>query len=102
MDHNDWLKCLKVSSLLLPVPPSLPPTVESKHPTRHRHARWLLTEVLSHRHRELRPSFRLGISGPPGAGKSTLIDKLGQLLTGQGHKVAVLVSGVAQYVAIHW
>ena len=57
--------------------------------------------MLSHRHRELRPSFRLGISGPPGAGKSTLIDKLGQLLTGQGHKVAVLVSGVAQYVAIH-
>ncbi len=33
---------------------------------------------------------RVGISGIPGAGKSTLIDKLGTLLTGRGHRVAVL------------
>ncbi|MFG1702071.1 methylmalonyl Co-A mutase-associated GTPase MeaB [Nonomuraea sp. M3C6] len=33
---------------------------------------------------------RVGISGVPGVGKSTFIDALGTLLTGQGHKVAVL------------
>jgi LAO/AO transport system kinase len=33
---------------------------------------------------------RLGITGAPGAGKSTTIDALGTHLTGQGHKVAVL------------
>jgi LAO/AO transport system kinase len=35
-------------------------------------------------------SIRVGISGVPGAGKSTLIDQLGLNLVGQGHKVAVL------------
>ncbi|PZG01956.1 methylmalonyl Co-A mutase-associated GTPase MeaB [Nonomuraea aridisoli] len=33
---------------------------------------------------------RVGISGVPGVGKSTIIDALGTLLTGRGHKVAVL------------
>jgi len=33
---------------------------------------------------------RVGISGVPGAGKSTFIDALGTSLTGQGHRVAVL------------
>ncbi|WP_219464099.1 methylmalonyl Co-A mutase-associated GTPase MeaB [Nonomuraea rhizosphaerae] len=33
---------------------------------------------------------RVGISGVPGVGKSTFIDALGTMLTGQGHKVAVL------------
>jgi len=31
-----------------------------------------------------------GLSGAPGAGKSTLIESLGTHLTEQGHKVAVL------------
>jgi LAO/AO transport system kinase len=35
-------------------------------------------------------SFRVGISGAPGAGKSTLIEALGLYLTARGHKVAVL------------
>ncbi len=35
-------------------------------------------------------AIRLGITGVPGAGKSTLIDTLGSLLTTAGHKVAVL------------
>src|SRR6185437_16718941 len=35
-------------------------------------------------------SMRLGISGAPGAGKSTFIEAFGKYLTGQGHKVAVL------------
>ncbi|MGI5270988.1 methylmalonyl Co-A mutase-associated GTPase MeaB [Nonomuraea sp. CA-218870] len=33
---------------------------------------------------------RVGISGVPGVGKSTFIDGLGTMLTGQGHQVAVL------------
>lgn len=35
-------------------------------------------------------SIRLGITGVPGAGKSTLIEALGKHLTAHGHKVAVL------------
>jgi GTPase len=35
-------------------------------------------------------AVRLGITGAPGSGKSTTIDALGGMLTGQGHKVAVL------------
>ena len=35
-------------------------------------------------------SLRIGITGPPGVGKSTLIDAFGMLLIGQGHRVAVL------------
>lgn len=35
-------------------------------------------------------SVRLGISGSPGAGKSTFIEAFGRYLTGEGHKVAVL------------
>jgi LAO/AO transport system kinase len=35
-------------------------------------------------------SIRLGISGPPGVGKSTFIEAFGQHLIGEGHKVAVL------------
>ena len=37
-----------------------------------------------------RPSFRLGISGVPGVGKSTFIETLGLLLIAEGHRVAVL------------
>ena len=35
-------------------------------------------------------SIRLGISGPPGVGKSTFIEAFGQYLIESGHKVAVL------------
>jgi len=35
-------------------------------------------------------SFRIGLSGPPGAGKSTFIEALGTKLTREGNKVAVL------------
>jgi LAO/AO transport system kinase len=35
-------------------------------------------------------AIRLGISGAPGAGKSTFIEAFGTYLTGQGNKVAVL------------
>jgi LAO/AO transport system kinase len=35
-------------------------------------------------------AVRVGITGVPGVGKSTLIDALGSMLTARGHKVAVL------------
>lgn len=37
-----------------------------------------------------RHSFRIGLSGPPGCGKSTFIETFGKQLTGQSHRVAVL------------
>jgi LAO/AO transport system kinase len=46
----------------------------------------LLTELLPHSGR----SFRLGISGVPGVGKSTFIEALGLQLIAKGHRVAVL------------
>ncbi len=54
--------------------------------TAHRElARAVLDGVLPHRC----SSLRVGITGVPGAGKSTFIEALGTLLTGRGHKVAV-------------
>ena len=35
-------------------------------------------------------SFRIGLTGPPGAGKSTFIEVFGNYLTSIGHRVAVL------------
>jgi len=35
-------------------------------------------------------SFRLGITGVPGAGKSTFIEAMGKFLTSKGHQLAVL------------
>jgi LAO/AO transport system kinase len=46
----------------------------------------LLTALLPHTGN----SFRLGISGVPGVGKSTFIETLGLYLIGHGHRVAVL------------
>ena len=46
----------------------------------------LLNIILPHTGR----SFRLGISGVPGVGKSTLIENLGLYLISKGHRVAVL------------
>ena len=35
-------------------------------------------------------SYRIGVTGVPGAGKSTVIEELGCILTGQGRRLAVL------------
>lgn len=47
------------------------------------------------REKELGPgfhpgAFRIGIAGPPGAGKSTFINRFGTLLSKKNHKVAVI------------
>lgn len=70
--------------------------VETSHPKKKLQARQLLTQVLQDAkkkysiHGTKTLSLRLGISGPPGAGKSTFIENFGKFLTAQGHKVAVL------------
>ena len=60
--------------------------VESTRADHREQAQQLLTMLLP----RTGNARRLGISGVPGAGKSTLINALGTRLTGDGHKVAVL------------
>ncbi|MFI8347449.1 methylmalonyl Co-A mutase-associated GTPase MeaB [Streptomyces sp. NPDC085596] len=60
--------------------------VESTRPQHRALAQELLTELLPHSGR----ARRIGVSGVPGVGKSTFIDAFGTMLTGQGHRVAVL------------
>ncbi|MFD6337751.1 methylmalonyl Co-A mutase-associated GTPase MeaB [Streptomyces sp. NPDC088551] len=60
--------------------------VESTRPDHRRLAQELLTELLPYSGK----ARRIGISGVPGVGKSTFIDAMGTLLTGLGHRVAVL------------
>jgi LAO/AO transport system kinase len=60
--------------------------VESTRADHRELAQRLLVEVLPHSGR----ARRIGISGVPGVGKSTFIDALGTMLTGLGHRVAVL------------
>lgn len=60
--------------------------VESNHPDHEALAQELLTRLLTRTGR----SIRVGITGVPGAGKSTLIESLGCQLCDQGRRVAVL------------
>ncbi|MFF5277781.1 methylmalonyl Co-A mutase-associated GTPase MeaB [Streptomyces sp. NPDC000133] len=60
--------------------------VESTRPDHRALAQQLLRELLPHSGN----ARRVGISGVPGVGKSTFIDALGTMLTGLGHRVAVL------------
>ncbi|MGW6455764.1 methylmalonyl Co-A mutase-associated GTPase MeaB [Streptomyces sp. NPDC055078] len=60
--------------------------VESTRPDHRALAQRLLTELLPY----AGSARRVGISGVPGVGKSTFIDAVGTLLTGRGHRVAVL------------
>lgn len=60
--------------------------VESNHPDHEALAQELLTRLLP----KTGKSIRVGITGVPGAGKSTLIESLGCQLCEQGHRVAVL------------
>jgi LAO/AO transport system kinase len=60
--------------------------VESNKPEHHAIAADLLRILRPHTGK----AVRVGITGVPGAGKSTFIDALGQRLIQQGHRIAVL------------
>ncbi len=60
--------------------------IESKRAD-HRRAAAALTQELV---KDTGKAVRVGITGAPGVGKSTVIEALGSMLTAQGHKVAVL------------
>lgn len=63
--------------------------IESKRYEDHVQSQALLAYLMKERKKE-KESFRIGISGPPGAGKSTFIECLGQHFIQDGHRVAVL------------
>jgi LAO/AO transport system kinase len=60
--------------------------IESRRIDQQKAARALVQDLLPFTGK----AVRVGITGAPGVGKSTTIDALGTLLTGRGHKVAVL------------
>lgn len=60
--------------------------VESTKPEHRRQAISLINELYNHR----KSSIRLGITGIPGVGKSSFIERLGLDIIGQGLKLAVL------------
>ncbi len=60
--------------------------VESSRPDHQSMAREIIGQCLPHSGQ----SLRVGITGVPGAGKSTFIEALGRLITREGHKLAVL------------
>jgi LAO/AO transport system kinase len=60
--------------------------IESRRSDHQKSARELVQQLLP----ATGHAVRVGITGAPGAGKSTTIDTLGMFLTGHGHKVAVL------------
>ncbi|XP_028833631.1 methylmalonic aciduria type A protein, mitochondrial [Denticeps clupeoides] len=67
--------------------------VETLHPRKKELAQALLQRVLAYRQEQDKgqpAAFRVGLSGPPGAGKSSFIEVVGKMLTGKGHKVSVL------------
>ena len=50
----------------------------------------LLSMTLNYLKKKKKPTFRVGLTGSPGAGKSTLIETFGKRLTSEGNKIAVL------------
>ncbi|WP_164510862.1 methylmalonyl Co-A mutase-associated GTPase MeaB [Nonlabens xiamenensis] len=87
----DQLKAGEISALSQAIT-----LVESTAPKDHAFAKAILQRCLP----LSGSSFRLGITGVPGVGKSTFIESLGKLLIGQGKKLAVLAidpsSGISQ------
>ncbi len=60
--------------------------IESSAPAHVELSKNVLKGLLEHAGR----SIRIGVTGVPGSGKSTLIEALGSYLTGEGHRVAVM------------
>ena len=70
--------------------------VETLHPLKYHQAQKLLSKVVKYSNNAppfsngQQCSFRVGLSGPPGGGKSTFIETFGGFLTNKNHRVAVL------------
>ena len=65
--------------------------VETTHPVKRKQAEHLLSKLLKNEEGSKKSAFRIGLTGPPGAGKSTFIEALGMYLTEEkGLNVAVL------------
>lgn len=64
--------------------------VESRREDHRAQATELLDRLRAQVKRSRREALRIGLSGTPGVGKSTFIERFGCMLTGQGLKVAVL------------
>ncbi len=60
--------------------------VESTHPSHKQLAQQIIDTLLPHSGN----SFRLGITGVPGVGKSTFIESFGKIVLEKGHRLAVL------------
>lgn len=60
--------------------------IESSNPDHYAQAQEIIERCLPHAGR----SVRIGITGVPGAGKSTFIEAIGDMVTGLGHKLSVL------------
>lgn len=60
--------------------------IESTRPDHRAEAEALLARLLP----ATGKSIRIGISGPPGVGKSTFIERFGSHVIGEGHRIAVL------------
>ena len=60
--------------------------VESNNPAHQASAQQIIEGCLPHAGR----SIRIGITGVPGAGKSTFIEAVGGMVAGRGHRLAVL------------
>jgi len=60
--------------------------VESSKPEHYLDAQKIIERCLPH----AKPSVRIGITGVPGAGKSTFIEAIGGMVVGLNHKLAVL------------
>ena len=63
--------------------------IESRTLSKQMQANLLLSHLQEHLVKR-DPAMRIGLSGPPGAGKSTFIDSLGVYLVNEGKRVAVL------------
>ncbi len=87
--HNQWSAATLIKAIHAGDIAALSAAITFSESTRPSD-RLLTDEVLEHLPIQSGTSFRIGITGVPGVGKSTLIEQLGLHWISEGHKVAVL------------